>query len=95
MSDTETLTQKMHQLSEEKLPQKAQRTGDYPVRFDHCFKRIAFDAAACAKWDEVIERPFYSNATAEQKRRAVDVLEEMLRSPEKARQYNRQSLQYR
>lgn len=95
MSDAETLTQKMHRLSEEALPQKAKRTGDYPVRFDHCFKRIAFDAAAQAKWDEVIERPFYANATSAQKKRATEVLEAMLRSPEKARQYNRQSLQHR
>lgn len=95
MPDSETLTQKMHRLSEETLPEKARRTGDYPVHFDHCFKRIAFDMAVDKKWDEVVNRPFYSNATAAQKRRATEVLEEMLHSPAKARQYNQQSLQYR
>jgi hypothetical protein len=89
------VTREMHRLSEEALPLRAEGTGDYPVRHDHCFKRIAFDAAVGDKWDRVIDRPFYQNASPKTKRAAVSVLKEMLRSPEAAESYNRQSLHYR
>jgi hypothetical protein len=89
------LTQLMHRLSEEALPKRAEESGDYPVRFDHCFKRIAYDAAAGAKWDEVVGRPFYEHAGQDLKREATQVLQNMLLSPRVARAYNNQSLAYR
>jgi hypothetical protein len=84
----------MHHLSEEVLPEKAE-DGDYPVRFDHCFKRIAFDRATQAKWDTVVNRPFYENATSRQMKKAVKALKEMARSPARARELNKASLRYR
>jgi hypothetical protein len=84
----------MEVLAEEVLPEKA-TSGDYPVRFDHCFKRIAYDVAVGAKWDTEVPRPFYEHASSEQLRRAVRVLREMAADPDQAAAYNRQSLRHR
>jgi hypothetical protein len=84
----------MEALAEEVLPEKA-ASGDYPVRFDHCFKRIAYDAAVGTKWDTEVTPPFCEHATAEQIRRAVAVLREMAADPDQAAAYNQQSLRYR
>ncbi|WP_158666547.1 GCN5-related N-acetyltransferase [Salinibacter altiplanensis] len=84
----------MERLAEEVLPAKA-ASGNYPVRFDHCFKRIAYDMAVGAKWDAEVARPFYEHASREQVRRAVDVLRKMARDPARAAEYNRRSLRYR
>lgn len=85
---------RMEHLAEEVLPAKA-ASGDKPVRFDHCFKRIAYDMAVGAKWDTEVVRPFYRHATPEQIRRAVKVLREMAADSDRAAEYNRRSLRYR
>ena len=84
----------MKHLAEEVLPAKA-ASGDYPVRFDHCFKRIAYDVAVGAKWDTEVASPFYEHASREQIRRAVDVLRQMAEDPGRAAEYNRRSLRCR
>ena len=84
----------MEHFAEGVLPAKA-ASGDYPVRFDHCFKRIAYDAAAGTKWDTEVTPPFRVHATPAQVRRAVDVLREMAQDPDRAAEYNRRSLRYR
>ena len=88
------LVRTMEHLAETILPEKA-ASGDYPVRFDHCFKRIAYDVAVGAKWDTEVTPPFYAHATPKQIRRAVDVLQEMAEDPNRAAEYNRHSLRYR
>jgi hypothetical protein len=85
----------LRRLAETTLPAQAAGDARYPVRFGHCFKRIAFDAAVGARWDTVVARPFYRNASREQLRRAVDVLRQMAGAPERVRALNRQSLRYR
>ena len=84
----------LEHLAEDILPAKAE-SGDYPVRFDHCFKRIAYDVAVGATWDTKVTPPFYANATPAQVRRAVDVLRAMARDPDRAHEYNRYSLRCR
>ena len=84
----------MERLAEDTLPAKA-ASGDYPVRFDHCFKRIAYDVAVGTTWDTEVTPPFYANATPAQVRRAVAVLREMAQDPDRAAEYNRRSLRYR
>lgn len=81
-------------LAERQLPTQA-ASGEYPVRYDHCFKRIAYDVAVGAQWDTDVTPPLYKNASPEQMRRAVEVLREMLADPERAAAYNRRSLRYR
>ena len=84
----------MERLAEEVLPAKA-ASGAYPVRFDHCFKRIAYDVAVGAKWDTAVPPPFYKHAPPAQLRRAVTILREMVADPDRAADYNRRSLRYR
>lgn len=81
-------------LAEQQLPAQA-TSGGYPVRHDHCFKRIAYDVAVGTRWDTDVTPPFYRNASPEQIRRAVEVLREMLADPGRAAVYNRRSLRYR
>lgn len=86
---------KMKHLAEEVLPEKAADDSRYPVRFDHCFKRIAYDAAVGAQWDKEVQRPFYRYASDAQLQDATDVLKTMRDDPSRAADLNRQSLQYR
>ncbi|WP_259220727.1 hypothetical protein [Salinibacter ruber] len=88
------LVRTMEHLAEDILPTKA-ASGAYPVRFDHCFKRIAYDVAVGAKWDTDVTPPFCANATPAQLRRAIDVLRAMARDPDRAHEYNRYSLRCR
>ena len=82
-------------LAEEVLPEKAADDSRYPVRFDHCFKRIAYDAAVGSQWDTEVQRPFYRHASDAQLQDAIDALEIMRDDPPRAVELNRQSLQYR
>ena len=85
----------MEHLAEEVLPDKAADDSRYPVRFDHCFKRIAYDAAVGAQWDTQVQRPFYRHASDEQIQDAIDALETMRDTPSRVAELNRQSLEYR
>ncbi len=89
------LNKNIDELSKELLPQKAKKTGDYPVRFDHCFKRIAFDFATQGKWDEKVNRPFKDNASDQQLLLAYKALMEMYDDPELCNRLNEKSLSYR
>lgn len=85
----------IERLADEVLPTLARGEDSYPVTFDHCFRRIAYDYAAGQKWDEVIDSPFYKNASGEQLDAAVHALWTMVRHPEQAKPLNKQSLEYR
>ena len=80
------------------------RTGDgtkkgekdeYPVQEDHCFRRIAYDAAVDGQWDEAVPRPFEKHPNARQLRNALEALEQMARNATWAHRLNQQSLRYR
>ncbi|HHP7238496.1 hypothetical protein [Longibacter sp.] len=89
------LIDEMNRLAETVLPSRATEDHRYPVSDDHCFKRIAFDAAAGGLWSASIRRPFYRYATDEEVRTAIRILEEMADDPERAISLNRASLSYR
>lgn len=94
-SDRRRLVEAMNRLAESVLPTRAADDDRYPVRFDHCFKRIAYDVAVEARWDTVVPRPFYAHASREQIARALDALQAMAETPAVAQALNRQSLHYR
>jgi len=85
----------MNRLAENVLPVRAANDDRYPVQFDHCFKRIAYDTAVEARWDTVVEPPFYVHASLDVIQRAVEALTGMAEAPSVARALNRQSLAYR
>jgi hypothetical protein len=45
---------------------------------NHCFLRIANDNAVGEKWDNLIKKPFFTNATKQQLQKSVDILISML-----------------
>ncbi len=47
----------------------------WPIRADHCFLRIAYDAAAGAKWDAVFARPAWRSLPTDRLAAAVAVLD--------------------
>lgn len=94
------LVRDIRYLADEVLPRRAEDTGsedhrEYPVEEDHCFRRIAYDAAAGRRWDEAVPPPFERHATRSQLRRARDALRAMARDANRARELNHRSLRYR
>ncbi|QYE34042.1 hypothetical protein KZX46_14660 [Polymorphobacter sp. PAMC 29334] len=49
-------------------------TEHWPIRADHCFLRIAYDAAADGKWDTLYARPAWRSLPLDRLGAAVDVL---------------------
>ncbi|MEM9804503.1 MAG: hypothetical protein AAF959_04430 [Cyanobacteria bacterium P01_D01_bin.56] len=94
-SEIDLLRQRFIFLSEVKLPQMAKVNSCYPVRHDHCFKRIALDVAVHQCWYDVIQKPAIQYATAEQLQQSIAVLEMMARSPDEAKILNQMSLSFR
>lgn len=47
----------------------------WPIRADHCFLRIAYDAAAGAKWDTVYGKPGYASLPLDRLAAAIATLE--------------------
>lgn len=89
------LVRKIRHLAEQTLPALAEHDDRYPVRLDHCFKRIAFDRAVGTRWDAAVEQPFYRHATIPQLRRAVRALYQMTEHSRRAVTLNRRSLRNR
>ena len=83
-------------LTQEALPARAASEPGWPVRFDHCFMRIALDHAVGQRWTDVVAKPAYKHLTEPQLRRAIDAAERMLaEGPETAHALNRASLDAR
>jgi len=85
---------RLDRLCDRLLPEAAD-AGDYPVTDDHCFRRIAYDAAVGTRWDAVVARPFVRHATDAQLDAAVRAAERMLDDPDEAVRLNRASLRVR
>lgn len=61
------------ELCFEVLPQQAKDEG-WPVVFDHCIARVAYDNGCGAKWKDVVDgTPFYEAASDRQLRQAHGV----------------------
>ena len=83
-------------LTRRALPERAAAEPGWPVRFDHCFMRIALDHAAGGRWTDTIASPAYKNLTPDQLREAIAVAERMLDGgPDEARALDAQSLAWR
>jgi hypothetical protein len=88
------LNDDIEHLAKKVLPKRAKQE-NYPVRFDHCFLRIAYDATVGGKWDESIDRPFKHNASTDQLETAKRRLEQMVEDPNLCHRLNEKSLKYR
>lgn len=70
-SNRDVVVEHISGVCDDKLPRQA-KTGDWPVRFDHCFRRLAYDAACEGKWrDHVDGDTFIDDADKDQLRKAL------------------------
>lgn len=83
------------ELTEVTLPRLA-REGNWPLRLDHCFKRVCLDNACGGVWYDFIDKPAEKNMTESQLARATAVAESIARDGEPLlRCLNRNSLRWR
>ena len=82
-------------LTEQALPERA-RAERWPLRNDHCFKRVCLDHAVQDEWYRHIRKPAERHIAGEALERAVRCAEELLAGDEALlRERNRQSLHWR
>lgn len=94
MSRAEEVARFKH-LTENVLPALA-RDGGWPIRLDHCFKRICLDYAFGGVWYEHLHRPAERYLTGAALLRATQCAEDLLlRGPDLLRERNLESLGFR
>lgn len=83
-------------MANEEFPQAA-RSGDYPVRFNHCFLRIVYDNLFDAPWREILPkgRPAVEQLDRHQLRRAIEIGRDVIDDPAACRRLNARSLALR
>ena len=82
-------------LTEQTLPALA-REHRWPIRLDHCFKRICLDAAFNDVWVHHLRRPAERHLTGDPLARALRCAEELITEGRPALdRRNRESLTYR
>ena len=67
---------RLKELTEHTLPARA-REQHWPIRLDHCFKRICFDAAFGDVWYHHVKRPAEQHLEGEPLARALQCAEEL------------------
>jgi hypothetical protein len=69
----------------------------YPILSfkNHCYWRIANDNACQTKWDTIVNRPYYKNASKDQLKKSINILQEIFANRNVILEYNKQSLNYR
>ena len=76
------------------LPAMAARH-DWPIRLDHCFKRVCLDGALRARWDTLVRRPAHRHLDLSQLEAAVAQAEAIVARPSLLPHLNRASLRLR
>lgn len=67
----------------------------WPVRNDHCFRRIVLDSVCGGVWYDHLSRPAYRHLNLEQAQRAVQLCEDIIAGTADLIDLNRKSLSYR
>lgn len=93
MADTDPTARYMD-LTGRVMPAMATQAG-WPVRFDHCFRRIVLDHICGGVWYDHIARPAVRNLTPDQATRAADLAEAIVAGDADLAALNRQSLVWR
>ena len=93
--DRAKLVQRWKELTEIVLPERA-RAERWPLRLDHCFKRVCLDWAYGGVWYDFCAKPAERHMSDEALGGAVGCAEEIVRGGvEVLRERNRLSLQWR
>ena len=92
----DALRARLLHLANEVFPAAA-KTGDYPVRLNHCFLRIVYDNLLGARWQTVLPKgqPAYRQLTPDQLARAIEIGEAIVADPQHCRRLNERSLRWR
>ena len=76
VDEREPRVARLKELTEQVLPARA-RELHWPIRLDHCFKRICFDAAFGDIWYKHVQRPAEQHLAGEALARALKCAEEL------------------
>lgn len=68
---------------------------NWPIRFDHCFRRVLYDTLCQDKWDKHIASPAINNMTPTQLQDCVTICRSIVWKPETMIELNNLSLGYR
>ena len=77
MSGREEMVARFKELTERVLPELAREQG-WPLRLDHCFKRVCLDYACGDVWYKHVARPAERHLEGEALERAVRCAEELV-----------------
>ena len=67
----------------------------WPIRFDHCFRRVFLDHAMQGRWDRTVRRPAIRHMTDDGLHRAIELAESVVAAPHRLPELNQQSLAWR
>jgi len=81
----------------EKLPEKAQRSEDWPIHLDHCFGRVVLDNLFEDEWYSHVDgRPAYTHLSQGELQQAIEIADRMLeRGRPAVEELNQNSLRWR
>jgi hypothetical protein len=67
----------------------------WPIRFDHCFRRVIYDTLCQSKWDDHIPAPAIHNMTHTQLIDCLTICKSIIHKPDCLPELNTLSLGYR
>jgi hypothetical protein len=67
----------------------------WPIRFNHCFRRVVYDTLCQDRWDKHIAKPAIDNMTPIQLVDCLTICKSIVRKPETLPELNQLSLGYR
>ena len=67
----------------------------WPIRFDHCFRRVIYDTLCQDRWDKHITKPAINNMTPAQLADCLTICRSIVYKPETLLELNNLSLSYR
>merc|ERR1740130_665640 len=95
----QALSEEYMQLTKVELPRLAASVKGFPIRFDHCFQRVALDHAFSGCWYDHLDRkkgPAIKQISTPALTRAVAVCHRMVsEGPGTVRQFDAMSLRWR
>lgn len=74
---------------------KAATQHKWPIRFNHCFRRVIYDNVLQGKWDTIISTPGKDHLSDQQLSHAIQLGLSYLKDSDKLIEDNKKSLSYR
>jgi len=84
----------LNEYVEETFPFVAKRYG-WPIRFNHCFRRVVYDTLCQDRWDKHVVPPAIDNMTPIQIIDCLTICKSIMQSPNCLIELNNLSLSYR